>query len=208
MDLSEKFDFVITKDFQGAEDFFIGERASLRNVLPRWEEYVSKRKGNLIILRRFPINAPGTIHLCYYASKPIAGPGMTWVLTIPDEEAKILCLWFNSSLHLAQILYERVEDVWLDIHKYILQNMLVLNPRKIDEKEKKELLTLFDKIRNTPFPTLKEQFKHKFALRNEIDRLILKILGFSEEESEIIAMQLSEGLKEHFEMLELLSKKD
>jgi type I restriction-modification system DNA methylase subunit len=208
MDLSENFDFVITKDFQGSEDFFIGERASLRNVLPRWEEYVSKRKGNLIILRRFPINAPGTIHLCYYASKPVAGPGMTWVLTIPDEEAKILCLWFNSSLHLAQILYERVEDVWLDIHKYILQNMLVLNPRKIDEKEKKELLTLFDKIRNTPFPTLKEQFKHKFALRNEIDRLILKILGFSEEESEIIAMQLSEGLKEHFEMLELLSKKD
>ena len=207
MDLSEKFDFVITKDFQGSEDFFIGERASLRNVLPRWEEYVSKRKGNLIILRRFPINAPGTIHLCYYASKPVAGPGMTWVLTIPDEEAKILCLWLNSSLHLAQILYQRVEDVWLDIHKYILENMLVLNPRIINENEKRELLTLFDKICNKPFPSLKEQFTHEFPLRKEIDRIILNTLGFSKEESEIFVSQLFEAIKEHYEMLELLTKK-
>jgi len=207
MDLSEKFDFVITKDFQGSEDFFIGERASLRNVLTSWEKYVSKRRGNLIILRRFPINAPGTIHLCYYASKPVAGPGMTWVLTIPDEEAKILCLWLNSSLHLAQILYQRVEDVWLDIHEYILENMLVLNPHIINENEKRELLTLFDRICNKPFPSLKEQFIHEFESRKEIDRIILKTLGFNEEKLEEFTQQLFEGIKKHYEMLESLTKK-
>jgi type I restriction-modification system DNA methylase subunit len=207
MDLSEKFDFVIIKDFQGAENFFIGGRSTLRNVLSEWEKYVSDRKGNLIILRRFPINASGTIHLCYYASKPVAGPGMTWVLTMPDEEAKILCLWLNSSLHIVQILYQRVEDVWLDIHKYILENMLVLNPRIINENEKRKLLTLFDEICNKPFPSLKEQFTHEFSLRKEIDRIILNTLGFSEEESEILTSQIFEAIKEHYEMLESLTKK-
>jgi type I restriction-modification system DNA methylase subunit len=207
MDLSEKFDFVIIKDFQGSENFFIGGRSALRNVLSEWEKYVSDRKGNLIILRRFPINSSGTIHLCYYASKPVAGPGMTWVLTMPDEEAKILCLWLNSSLHLVQILYQRVEDVWLDIHKYILENMLVLNPRIINENEKRKLLTLFDEICNKPFPSLKEQFTHEFSLRKEIDRIILNTLGFSEEESEILTSQIFEAIKEHYEMLELLTKK-
>jgi len=119
MNLTDKVDFVVIKDFVGADKFFIGERASLRVILPKWQKYVNERMGNLTILRRFPINAPGIIHLCYYSSKPLAGPGMTWVATVPDEEAKILCLWFNSSLHLAQALSERVEDIWLDIHKYI-----------------------------------------------------------------------------------------
>jgi type I restriction-modification system DNA methylase subunit len=207
MDLSERFDFVLIKDFQGSENFFIGGRSSLRNILPKWGEYVSKRRGNLIILRRFPINAPGIMHLCYYSSKPVAGPGMTWVLTIPDEEAKILCLWFNSSLHLAQILYQRVEDVWLDIHKYILENMLVLNPHIINENEKRKLLTLFNEICNDSFPCLKEQFTHEFKVRKKIDKVILNTLGFNEQESEILASQLFEAIKEHYEMLESLTRK-
>jgi len=207
MDLSEKFDFVLIKDFQGSENFFIGERSSLRNVLPKWGEYVSKRKGNLIILRRFPINAPGTIHLCYYSSKPVAGPGMTWVLTIPDDEAKILCLWLNSSLHLAQILYQRVEDVWLDIHKYILENMLVLNPRIINENEKRMLLTLFDEVCNKYFPSLKEQFTCEFPMRKKIDKVILNILGFREQEAEILVSQLFQAIREYYETLELLTRK-
>jgi type I restriction-modification system DNA methylase subunit len=207
MNLSEKFDFVLIKDFQGSENFFIGERSSLRSVLSKWGEYVSKRKGNLIILRRFPINAPGTIHLCYYSSKPVAGPGMTWVLAIPDDEAKILCLWLNSSLHLAQILYQRVEDVWLDIHKYILEDMLVLNPRIINENEKRILLTLFDEICNKSFPSLKEQFTREFLMRRKIDKIILNILGFREQESEVLVSQLFQAIREYYETLEPLTRK-
>ena len=132
---------------------------------------------------------------------------MTWVLTIPDDEAKILCLWLNSSLHLAQILYQRVEDVWLDIHKYILENMLVLNPRIINENEKRMLLTLFDEVCNKYFPSLKEQFTCEFPMRKKIDKVILNILGFREQEAEILVSQLFQAIREYYETLELLTRK-
>lgn len=206
MDLSKETDFVVIEDFPESDKFFIGERKSLAKILPRWKEYVMERMGNLILLRRFPINAPGTIHLCYYSSQPIAGPGTTWVATLPEEEAKILCLWFNSSLHLAQILCERIEDIWLDVHKYILENMLVLNPRALRESERKKLLELFEETSKQSFPCLKEQIDSNFTLREKLDKTILEILGFSVEDSDELIPKLHEAIKRHFSILESMGK--
>jgi len=206
MDASREPDFVVVRDFPKSEDFFIGERQKYRRLLPTWERYVKDRMGNLIILRRFPINAPGTIHLCYYASQPIAGPGMTWVANMKDEDARILTLWFNSSMHLAQILKERIEDVWLDIHKYVLADMLVLDPNSLTNQEKESLLVLFDALSNRPFPSLSQQLREEFEPRKKLDVTILKILGFNDNEAESLSSRIREMLREHFEALGEISK--
>ena len=206
IDASKETDFVVVRDFRGSEDFFIGARQRYRAILSTWERYVNERVGNLLILRRFPINAPGTIHLCYYASQPIAGPGMTWVATLSEKDAKILTLWFNSSIHLAQILKERIEDVWLDIHKYILADMLVLDITCLTKQEKETLLRLFDEVKDVPFPSLIEQITEGFELRKKIDKTLLEILGFDDQESEYLYSRLQEMLRHHFESLKEMSK--
>jgi len=201
MDITGKTDFVVIKDFKNADEFFFGDRAKYRAVLPTWEKYVKDRMGNLIILRRFVINAPGTIHLSYYSSTPIAAPGTTWVCNLNDEDAKILCLWFNSSINLAQIFHRRIEDVWLDIHKYILSDFFIINPHTLDDNVKNKLLSLFDKISKEEFPSLEEQYVSKFKLKREVDVAILSALGFNETEVEEILSNLYSALHTEFKAL-------
>ncbi|MCD6192446.1 MAG: N-6 DNA methylase, partial [Candidatus Aminicenantes bacterium] len=183
LDLTNRTDFILLKDFPNSDEFFFEERSKYRKILPIWENYVKNRVGNLIILRRFIIPGPGTIHLCYYSSTPIAGPGMSWVASgLSVSDAKILCLWFNSSFNFAQILLNRVEDVWIDLHKYILKDFYVLDPQKLSLEEKNFLIALFDKLKDVAFPSLKHQFKLSFIYRREIDKAIMKILGFNDSE--------------------------
>ena len=201
MDITGKTDLVVIKDFQNADEFFFGDRAKYRAVLPTWENYVKDRMGNLIILRRFVINAPGTIHLSYYSSTPIAAPGTTWISNLNDEDAKILCLWFNSSINLAQIFHKRIEDVWLDIHKYILSDFFIINPHTLDDNVKNKLLSLFDKISKKEFPSLEEQYVSEFELKREVDMAILSALGFNEVKAEEILSDLYDALYAEFEAL-------
>ena len=207
MDLSGNNDYVVVEDFQGSDIFFFGERRRLREALPNWKEYVKDRMGNLIILRRFPINAPGISYLCYYSSTPIAGPGTTWVANLPNPDAKILCLWFNSSLHLLQVIKERVEDVWLDIHKYILKDMFVLNTKTLSKDVRENLLLLFEQVSRIRFPSLEEQYLSGFKLKERIDEAMLTALGYDEKESKQILKELYLAIKQHFHALKELSQR-
>lgn len=201
MDITSKTDLVVIKDFKNADEFFFGDRAKYRAVLPAWEKYVKDRMGNLIILRRFVINAPGTVHLSYYSSKLVVAPGTTWVSNLNDENAKILCLWFNSSINLAQLFHKRIEDVWLDIHKYVLSDFYIINPYTLADDVKNKLLNLFDKISKQEFPSLEEQYASMFELKKEIDKTILLSLGFNEAEVEEILSDLYGALNAEFEAL-------
>lgn len=197
-----KTDFVVIKDFENAHTFFYNERAKYRNVLPKWERYVKNRMGNVIILRRFVINAPGTLHLCYYAQPPIAPPGTAWVLNLDDDEAKIICLWFNSSINLAQIFFKRIEDVWVDIHKYILHDFYVINPEALSNKEKEKLLHLFELYRKKEMPSLADQYLSDCQWKRDLDATILSILGFDNTQIENILQELYHALQTQFETLQ------
>ncbi|MGD2248682.1 MAG: N-6 DNA methylase [Candidatus Methanofastidiosia archaeon] len=204
-DISGNTDFVIINDFPESENFFYGDRSNLRDVIPKWKHYVENRLGNLVILRRFVINAPGTIHLCYYASKPITAPGTAWICDFNDEDAKILCLWFNSSINLAQVFNKRIEDIWVDIHKYILREFYILNPEELSREEKDRLIDLFNKFKNHEFPSLSEQYTTIPELKKEIDAEILSILGFQDAEIDRILTDLYDALKTAYKTLQKMS---
>jgi len=201
MDISDKTDFVVVKDFLEADKFFYGERTKYRNILPKWKRYVENRMGNLFMQRRFVINAPGTLHLCYYSSRPITASGTSWICNLDDKEAKIMCLWFNSSINLAQIFYERIEDIWIDIHKYTLNDFYVINPKILSNEEKKKLLDLFDICSKREAPNLEEQYILNAEFKREIDIAILSILGFSDSKVEKILANLHEALQIQFKAL-------
>ncbi|MGD2248004.1 MAG: N-6 DNA methylase [Candidatus Methanofastidiosia archaeon] len=202
MKISEKTDFVVIKNFQEAHKFFYNKRAKYRNMLPQWKHYVKKRMGNLVILRRFVINAPGTFHVCYYTPDLIAPPGTAWVLNLNDDDAKILCLWFNSSINLAQIFFKRIEDVWIDIHKYMLHDFYVINTKVLSNKEKEKLLHIFELYQKKEMPSLVEQYTAGGEYKRDLDTVILSILGFNDAQIDDILQELYHALKTQFKALQ------
>ena len=198
LEIGDKTDYVVIDDFTDSNKFFFGERTEFKDKLDKWGKYVESRKGNLIILRRYPILAPGTFNVCYYSNLKIAGPGTTWMLNLEDDEAKIITLWFYCSINIVQIFRVRVEDVWIDIHKWILKDMFILNPKKLDAKDKKILLKLFEEIKNISFINLYSQYTDNFEVRKRLDKTLLTILGYREEEIEEILKKLYDYILTQF----------
>jgi hypothetical protein len=209
MNLLNETDYVITDNFKDSERFFFGkERRVLIKRLPEFKKYVLERMGNIVIQRRFPIKAPGTVHLCYYSPVPVTSLGTTWVGNFPDDDAKILCLWFNSSFHLVQLLNERIEDVWLDVHKYKLQDLLVINPKKISSKIKKQLLNVFDSLNLKSFPSLELQYENGCEDKRKLDKAILSAFGIDEKIGETLLSTVYASIKAYFHSIKSTETKE
>ncbi|MFX0172010.1 MAG: Eco57I restriction-modification methylase domain-containing protein [Candidatus Hodarchaeota archaeon] len=204
IDLKPIKEFVIIDKFRGVNKFFEGDR-NLIKVLPQWKEYVLNRKGRILFQRRFVLPAPGTYNLAYYSQEPLSGPGTGWIVSGLDaESAKILCLWFNSTLNFLQILFERIEDVWIDLHQYLLVEMKVLDIKKIKKKDKKRLLALFKEFSQTEMPSIIDQYRTGSPplIKQSLDRMLLNILGYNSTsiESELNELYLVLGeILERFE---------
>jgi len=122
--------------------------------------------------------------LAFYSSTPMAPLGLMWSIKIPKEDAKILSLWLNSTINILQVLQDRKETrgAFMQIDEYTLDEMLIINPKTLTIKHKEPLLQLFNKVKNQPFPSILEQLRDRFPLRVEIDRAVLRVLGFGVDE--------------------------
>jgi len=206
VDLAPHFDYVVTGVFDGIQEMLpdLGKR-ELEKKLEDWNDYVSHRCGTLLVSRRFVLGVPGTFHLCYYGKNLFAGPGIAWqMINIPEEDAKILTLWMNSSLNFAQVLVNKIHDVWIDFHQYVFFSNLTLDPSKLSASTRKKLLVLFEEIRLAKFENLADQFYHRSPLRQRIDREILNALGATEPETESLLSRLYESLSEELEKIQQL----
>jgi hypothetical protein len=140
--------------------------------------------------------------VCYYTPDLIAPPGTAWVLNLNDDDAKILCLWFNSSINLAQIFFKRIEDVWIDIHKYMLHDFYVINTKVLSNKEKEKLLHIFELYQKKEMPSLVEQYTAGGEYKRDLDTVILSILGFNDAQIDDILQELYHALKTQFKALQ------
>jgi hypothetical protein len=208
INVSHDTDYVVTDNFKNSEIFFFGDRKKFPKSLPKFKKYVSERMGNIIIQRRFPIKAKGTVHISYYSPSPVASVATTWVGNLPDEDAKILCLWFNSSFHLSQLLSERIEDVWLDVHKYTLQELLVINPKKLNNKAKKGILKAFDSVSLKSFPSLELQYEKAFSDRYIIDKAILNAFSIDGKVGETLLSTVYTSIKKYLESIKSFEVKE
>lgn len=182
IDVSNSFDYIVVKDFKGMDRFFsenLGER--FKKSSKRWEEYIISRQANFLINRRFDISARNTNVLACYTSGPATGMNLWSVKGFAADDAKILTLWFNSTLNMLQILMERIEarGAWLTLHEYGIEELKILDPSKLKQQDKQRLLELFKVVKADRLPSLLEQLKKGHAVRKSIDRALLEILGYS-----------------------------
>jgi hypothetical protein len=183
IDVTEEFDYVITKEwnkdqFQRLQDI-VGIKIP-SDVLYTVRKNVGKRLGNLFIVRRLDLSAPGTKALAFYPSVDIAPTKLLWSLKLRDEYAKILTLYFNSTINLLQTLLFRAETrgAFIELSEYILNDFLVPDPPKLTLREKSILMKIFDKIKDEDLPDILYQLKHRYPPRMEVDKTFLKWLGF------------------------------
>jgi methylase of polypeptide subunit release factors len=206
LDLSETLDLMVVKTFEGCELLF-ESKPHLNNSLRLWSQYVKSRETNFVFIRRFDLSAPGTILFAHYSPYRFAASKMMYCFkNIPENDAKILTLWFNSTLNVLQVFLDRIETrgAFIGFSKYALLDTYVLNPLRLNNKQKDAILGLYDKIKSVEFPSLLKQIKDKFPARVEIDKLMLRMLGFGDDKINPILDNLYPALTNEIEQLKTL----
>jgi len=205
VDVSTQTDFVIIKNFGDLNKVCPGIK---KTTLKKWKEKVESRSSNLLIARRFVLPAPGLSVLAFYSDKPMVGVDMWSIKGLSNEEAKLQALWFNSTLNLLQVYLLRTLDTWMKIHDYTLNEFVFLNIGELSQKERKELLTLFDEFGNTELPSILTQLKQKHNLRRKVDMAFLKIFGYDETDARRLLDQIYELLSEEIIRLKIFMKEN
>ena len=159
----------------------------------------------MFINRRFVLPAQGTVHLAYTSQEPIVAPATLWCIPkLTPIENKIQALWLNSSFNLIQLLLSKIQDVWVAIHEYSLNDYMVINLDKLTTLQKKNIEELYDEIKDKEFPSLIDQFRFQYKLRKSIDSLFLKILGYDRDEIDELLTKIYKLLIKEFEALDKL----
>lgn len=209
IDITNELDYLIVNNFNFAPKIFGVLSDKLSQCIKIWKQYATSRMTILIFSRRFDLSAPGTRLLAHFSNFEFIPTKLFWVIKgVPITHAKILSIWFNSSLHLLQVFLERMETrgAFINFDKYVLENSLVLNLSKLNEDELNCLKDLFEEARKEKFPSLLDQLHKKSQIRMKIDKAILKILEFSENEIDDILDFLYSALTNKIEQLKALMK--
>ena len=185
-------------------------RSFNKSILNRWKMKFEARKSNLLIARRFDLSAPGTSLLAFYSETPIVGVDMWCVKGLSRDDAKIIALWFNSTLNLLQVLITRTETrgAWMKIHDYMFNELLAPDPRKLNNKEREDLLNVFEETRDVEFPSIVEQLEKRHKARKLVDKAWLRILGYKGN-VDVTINRLYKSLAKEIKLLkELMKEKD
>lgn len=63
-----------------------------------------------------------------------------------------------------------------------IRKFMIPDADKLYEQNVEDLLKIFDKYREIEFPSIIDQLQNKFGPRVEIDKAILRVLGFGDDE--------------------------
>jgi hypothetical protein len=147
-------------------------------------ELLWSRSGRLLIAERLWLTTTRLVAI-RMSEKVLSN---TWwpVATYSDgvSEAvldKIMVLWFNSSLGLLSLVAARVDTrgAWVDLKKPILEDLLVLDPRKLRESARERLCETYDEIKKLeiqPLPQIAID-----VVREKIDNAIATALRITQD---------------------------
>jgi len=188
LDVTRKSDFLVMDVFPHIDEFLCDEKITekFENNVVTWKEYIKRRVGRVLVARKFDLSAPGTCLFSFYSSVPLA-PGEFWVIRpLTLQYAKILSLWLNSTPNLTQMFLNRTETrgAWMKIDVRTLKESYIIDPRTLGKNENAELSRTFRQIGDNSFPSILNQLEQVHPARELIDRIVLKMIGFSEGEIE------------------------
>ncbi|UCG02067.1 MAG: SAM-dependent DNA methyltransferase [Candidatus Heimdallarchaeota archaeon] len=179
LDVSNKKEYVIISPFSQLRDFIdLNEDKTNIPRFKKWRTYVEERTTNLMLARRFDICASGTSLFSFFSKDKRAPPGVMWsILNLPPDDAKIICLFFNSTLNILQIFLNRVETrgAWMQLHEYVIEDLKVPNIRNWTIEDRIPFYELFDEIKDEEFPPLWQQLAMNVTI-SEIEKEDLCLL--------------------------------
>ncbi|KXA94167.1 hypothetical protein AKJ65_05175 [candidate division MSBL1 archaeon SCGC-AAA259E19] len=189
IDISNQKEFVVRTSFPKIKKFLSWSKGKSEedietSFLDGWNKYVSDRTSNLSIARRFDLSAKGTGLFSFFSDVPRAPPGVMWSIPgIKEEYAKILSIWINSTINALQIFLERVETrgTWMQIHKYVLNELSCLSPSKISQKDSECIKQVFQEIKEVKFPPFWKQLVMNCEKEDFSEEEIGKIDGVFED---------------------------
>lgn len=181
LDVSDTHDWLISERFQDFEkvEKLLGRKVDFGAV----QNQIENKETYLAVSRRINLSAPGTKLLAYYNDSLFVPGKAFWSVRVSKNLSKLLCLWFNSTLSIAQVLLHRTETegAWCELTKESLNVIYVPNMDNFEKKEK-EISRIFDKYKKVEWIPLIEQYSRKFQPRISIDSELLQFLGFSQAE--------------------------
>ncbi|MHA1733348.1 MAG: Eco57I restriction-modification methylase domain-containing protein [Promethearchaeota archaeon] len=177
-----------------------------------WSKHVGKRRGHLFHARRVDLSAPGSIHLAYYSEVPRVATKLLWVVDASDLVGpgwKFLALWYNSSLHLVQVMLQRAETrgAFLEIGKFIFDDLVVPDYRK-KEQFWSRIEGTFERLKGVEFPPILEQLEGNFSGLEEIDELMLELMGVEGVGREAFGRELRRELGKQVRLLKEMMDND
>jgi len=184
LDITDTHDYIILNDFKGFENI---------RVLSKWKgefdwnlvkNKLKNKHTRFALQHRIRMNSPNTHLIGVYNSNPFYTTHAFNIFKVDDEESKIMALFFNSVIGISQLSTFSKETTagYMEFMQSDLIKVKVLNLKKLSEQEKLTLLNFFNNIKDLEFPSILEQLENRFSARIELDKTILKILGFTKKE--------------------------
>ena len=186
IDITQLNDYIILDAFKDLKKVLTLSKYGKSKI--NWEKVkVEARKKStfITVFRRFNPFSPNTALLSVYSEKAFIPTDAFKILKCEDKEtAKIFCLYLNSTISLLKLLSngQQTTGQYSDIKNTDLSLFEIIDPNKLLKKEKQTLLSLFEKLKDVEFPSIIEQVEKRFLARVELDKTILSVLGFSDEE--------------------------
>ena len=173
---NDKLDYIVCKKFKEIDKFL---STPIIDNFEEWEKITQKKSSKLAFVRRFSLGGK-SMSVCAIVSDEEFTPTqtMTIITHISTDDAKILALWLNSSLHILQMIVERVETegAYMELPEWAMKELFIINPDSLTNIQRKKILKIYEKISNIEFPSLVQQLKEGFSSRDEIDQVFLDIL--------------------------------
>ena len=202
MDLTSDTEYLVSRPFPGIENL-------LRKAYPEsqarvfesrlrrdWTEKVRHGLSNIVLARRIDLSAPGTCVIASCSSDPFFLSANTWgIRGLSEDDARILTMWFNSSLFVLEILSKRTQTrgSWGQIDKNFLFQMKSVDPSHMSPPQKKRVLDVSRHTRPDSASLLK-QFQSSTPNRVEIDTAFLELLGVPEESRPKLVQEIHEAV--------------
>ncbi|MCJ7553034.1 MAG: SAM-dependent methyltransferase [Ignavibacteriaceae bacterium] len=185
--IQHEHDYFISKIFPDLKEILRHSKVDNR-IIYNWAEVEKRSKDkfvHLFIARRFRLNSPNTSFIAFFSDDKIISADVFKI--IPDvskTDSKILCLYFNSIFNIVQILTNREATTgeYSTVRETDLLEFKIIDYKNLSKKEKQDLIKLFEKLKKLKFPSFMDQIKNRFEGRVELDKAILKAIGFNRTE--------------------------
>lgn len=184
--INKNHDFFIEKEFSDFKkvSIFSSKLKGAKNF--SWQE-VQKRSQDkyvhLITSIKFDISSPNTSFLCFYSEEPFIQADVFKIfINVSKDDAKILCVFFNSIVGLIQFITHRqltLAGGLCAIRESDLLEFFIINLDSITKNDRELILDIFKKFKSVEFPSIVDQLHQRFKARVELDEIVLKVLGYT-----------------------------